>query len=240
MQQNLDGFNEAFGGFIYGLRMNAYTTDFPEAPGLDAFKRAAERRQKEAELLASKEPETPGASGHGAAKGILDQPASPTNFSSVRGANETTFMSNRDDLSALDDDEDVPVVPAAPSTRGGIPAGRGRGGSVRGGRGGSTAASKAAQQKALLKWTSSILPSLPILFREKQPQRSEMEKVLILLRTHPNGLYVPDFTKLDSTLAAHRARECVNVLVAAKHAVKINKNVSCLAPLVAGSLLTSI
>lgn len=30
LQQKLEGFNEAFAGYLYGIRMNAYAVDFPE------------------------------------------------------------------------------------------------------------------------------------------------------------------------------------------------------------------
>lgn len=37
-------------------------------------------------------------------------------------------------------------------------------------------------------FTDSIISTLPIKFREEQPQRSETEKVIHVLRAHPAGL----------------------------------------------------
>ena len=40
MHESLARFSENFAGFLYGLNMNAFCVDFPEAPILESFKRA--------------------------------------------------------------------------------------------------------------------------------------------------------------------------------------------------------
>ncbi|EEH48792.1 uncharacterized protein PADG_04871 [Paracoccidioides brasiliensis Pb18] len=40
MHESLSRFNECFASFLYGLNMNAFCVDFPEAPIPDSFKRA--------------------------------------------------------------------------------------------------------------------------------------------------------------------------------------------------------
>ncbi|KAG5303497.1 DASH complex component Dam1 [Histoplasma capsulatum G186AR] len=40
MHESLSRFNESFASFLYGLNMNAFCVDFPEAPIPDSFKRA--------------------------------------------------------------------------------------------------------------------------------------------------------------------------------------------------------
>jgi len=42
MHESLARFSENFAGFLYGLNMNAFCVDFPEAPILESFKRARE------------------------------------------------------------------------------------------------------------------------------------------------------------------------------------------------------
>ncbi|KAI9822348.1 MAG: DASH complex subunit dam1 [Pycnora praestabilis] len=39
MHESLTRFNESFASFLYGLNMNAFCVDFPEAPILDSFER---------------------------------------------------------------------------------------------------------------------------------------------------------------------------------------------------------
>lgn len=39
MHESLSRFSEGFAGFLYGLNMNAYCVEWPEAPGEVSFKR---------------------------------------------------------------------------------------------------------------------------------------------------------------------------------------------------------
>ncbi|KAL2850931.1 DASH complex subunit Dam1-domain-containing protein [Aspergillus pseudodeflectus] len=50
MHESLTRFTESFAGFLYGLNMNAFCVDFPEAPIAESFRRAKQAEpQKEAE-----------------------------------------------------------------------------------------------------------------------------------------------------------------------------------------------
>ncbi|KAL2799634.1 DASH complex subunit Dam1-domain-containing protein [Aspergillus keveii] len=50
MHESLTRFSESFAGFLYGLNMNAFCVDFPEAPIAESFRRAKQAEtQKEAE-----------------------------------------------------------------------------------------------------------------------------------------------------------------------------------------------
>lgn len=40
MHESLSRFSESFASFLYGLNMNAFCVDFPEAPIAESFKRA--------------------------------------------------------------------------------------------------------------------------------------------------------------------------------------------------------
>ncbi|KAF2846013.1 hypothetical protein T440DRAFT_406668 [Plenodomus tracheiphilus IPT5] len=130
MHESLARFSESFAGFLYGMNMNAFCVDFPEAPIPESFKRP----QNHPDI-------------------------SNTHFSRSHGPDdvEATFLTT--DTSFVDNPPSSkmaskfqnPTTPApAPKTagasrgRGGIPtrAGRGggipvRGGSTRGARGGS-------------------------------------------------------------------------------------------------------
>ena len=49
LHESLNRFNENFGAFLYGLNMSAFCVDFPEAPGLESFKRAAQAQANQAQ-----------------------------------------------------------------------------------------------------------------------------------------------------------------------------------------------
>ncbi|OQE43358.1 hypothetical protein PENCOP_c003G08262 [Penicillium coprophilum] len=51
MHESLTRFSESFASFLYGLNMNAFCVDFPEAPISDSFKKAKQdEEEKEADL----------------------------------------------------------------------------------------------------------------------------------------------------------------------------------------------
>ncbi|KAJ6016065.1 hypothetical protein N7540_010656 [Penicillium herquei] len=56
MHESLTRFSESFASFLYGLNMNAFCVDFPEAPIADSFRRA---KQAEAQQEAENEPQRP-------------------------------------------------------------------------------------------------------------------------------------------------------------------------------------
>ncbi|KAJ5136084.1 hypothetical protein N7448_004638 [Penicillium atrosanguineum] len=56
MHESLTRFSESFASFLYGLNMNAFCLDFPEAPIADSFRRA---KQAEAQKEAENEPDRP-------------------------------------------------------------------------------------------------------------------------------------------------------------------------------------
>ncbi|EPS44607.1 hypothetical protein H072_1396 [Dactylellina haptotyla CBS 200.50] len=129
IHENINKFNENFSAMMYGMEMNAFCVDFPEAPIQDSFRRE-EEAAREAERLA---------------------PLLPTPRSENVHDAETTFMTN-------DTFVEQPVTPAASrnpktpmrrgqsgrggsgTTRGGSNTGRGgtSGTTGRGGRGGGT------------------------------------------------------------------------------------------------------
>jgi DASH complex subunit DAM1 len=51
MHESLARFSESFASFLYGLNMNAYCVDFPEAPVTESFRRAAMVQQPQQQGL---------------------------------------------------------------------------------------------------------------------------------------------------------------------------------------------
>ncbi|THY74364.1 hypothetical protein D6C86_01477 [Aureobasidium pullulans] len=49
LHESLNRFNECFGAFLYGMNMSAFCVDFPEAPGIESFRRAAEPARNQAQ-----------------------------------------------------------------------------------------------------------------------------------------------------------------------------------------------
>ncbi|KNZ59850.1 hypothetical protein VP01_1652g5 [Puccinia sorghi] len=197
--QDLDGFNESFAAFIYGLRVNSYLTDFDQAPKLRSFKDALAHKQMNQ----------------------LEEQANKIQYENIHQNNnhqqEESFISN--DRSINNKPTNQPnnkilthqqLIGSTTTATGPKPKNY-------------TQANK-NQQKQLIKFTEKIMPALPLKFREQQPHRHEMELVIILLKLYPNGLLIKDIVKLEPTLAMHRARECATALVAAKKADKFNKD----------------
>ncbi|KAH6668600.1 DASH complex subunit Dam1-domain-containing protein [Plectosphaerella plurivora] len=121
MHESLSRFSESFASFLYGLNMNAFCVDFPEAPIPDSFRRVKEREEEQ-------EQETP--VGGGLNHGNMD--------------GDTTFMTT--DTSFVDNpttsSKPTPKsrISAPPPSKVPAPASS-RGGTTRGARGGRRGAS---------------------------------------------------------------------------------------------------
>jgi len=46
MHESLSRFSESFASFLYGLNMNAFCVDFPEAPIADSFRRTRQQDEQ--------------------------------------------------------------------------------------------------------------------------------------------------------------------------------------------------
>ncbi|EAW06898.1 DASH complex subunit DAM1 [Aspergillus clavatus NRRL 1] len=108
MHESLTRFSESFASFLYGLNMNAFCVDFPEAPIAESYRRAKQvEAQKEAEAEAEQ-----------------NRPVPET---------ETTFMTT--DTSFVENPPST--VSSKPTTKSSIPSrGAARGSSTRGSTGG--------------------------------------------------------------------------------------------------------
>lgn len=192
--------------------MNAYITDFDEAPKLQSFRDAQARKEADRRRLQEQEEKE--------AKRKLEEQA------------QTHTVQQQDDQDYPGVTLDQSIIKRSTnqastsehSTRGQTNQKANSSSSKLVGQKSSrsfTQASK-AQQKQLLKFSEQVMANLPLKYREKQPHRQEMELVISVLKLNPNGLLIKDIVKLEPTLAMHRARECVTALVAAKKAVKFN------------------
>ncbi|KAF1920406.1 DASH complex subunit Dam1-domain-containing protein [Ampelomyces quisqualis] len=113
MHESLARFSESFAGFLYGMNMNAFCVDFPEAPIAESFKRP----QNHPDL--------------GSAN--LNRSQGPDDLEATFLTTDTSFVENPPSSKASSKFQ-TPQTPAPASKTSGI--GRGRGGIPRAGRGG--------------------------------------------------------------------------------------------------------
>ncbi|GAA5822347.1 hypothetical protein JCM11251_006309 [Rhodosporidiobolus azoricus] len=229
--ERLSGVNEAFAGWLYGLRANGYTVDFLEAPTKLNFSLAQERTEarfladqaaRQAALLAHHQQQQSHAD---------SPPGSPSQSGGVRGGlSETTFVTNDDESFMSGAGDETPAPRGASNGRGrggGIGRGggtttttRGRGGG-RGGAAGSGGPVGKRKKEEMAAFADPILPLLPISLRENR--RMECERVLWALKERPNGAAMADLTSAlaHATPASHfvpqvRINEVLLALVRAK------------------------
>ncbi|PQE31722.1 DASH complex subunit Dam1 protein [Rutstroemia sp. NJR-2017a WRK4] len=119
MHESLARFSENFASFLYGLNMNAFCVDFPEAPIPDSFRRAQEQEEQLGKSTSSER-----------FRGEID---GETTFLTT----DTSFVDNPPTSSkASKFSTPAPSRIASASNRGGSSAGSSGRGGTRGGRGG--------------------------------------------------------------------------------------------------------
>ncbi|KAH8923088.1 hypothetical protein BT69DRAFT_1281755, partial [Atractiella rhizophila] len=194
----INAFNESFASFLYGMKVNAYTTTFVEAPTAHSFALAPifqQRRQQPQRSMASVQP-------------LRSQtPAGETTVMESRTGVEETFISDQGQISRVESSIPVPS------------------------KGGSSTNSKGKiGKKALLNFTSQVIDTLPIMYREQQSHRLEMEAVLEELRLQPEGIMsvhavasAEQISKHRTRITMNRIRLALNQLVQTKHVVKSNQ-----------------
>ena len=232
----LEGVNDSFAAYLWGLRANAYTVDYTETPDQYSFMLAQERAQlaTEAHALERQQQQqhdgdetlhSPSRAGHPGA-GYGDHAHS-----------ETTFFTNDDDSFTVT--ETPAAAAAARGARGrggasGIARGRGGAAGARGGRGGAGAGgmTKRRKDEMAVRPPPSLSLSLPSLTRSRadldllagssqafadpimpllpialrESRRPECEKVLWALRERPAGTVSASSSSLLVSLPPPRAQ----------------------------------
>lgn len=170
VNKGLDGFNEAFAGYLYGLRMNTYTADFdevrpPSSPrGLSQLTRALQAPTKlNFDLSAALHPPP-----------SFFPPASPT-FSHASLSSDDNHTAGNKTTADVESSFMSFVDTAKPAVRGGG-TGRGRG------RGGKVVLTKRKKDE-MMAFADGIIQLLPIKFREQQVR----SLALLLLPTPVTG-----------------------------------------------------
>ncbi|WWC92953.1 uncharacterized protein L201_007916 [Kwoniella dendrophila CBS 6074] len=190
----LGTFNEAFAGYLYALKMNAFCVEWPQAPNEQSFSRLEELNIQDPVPIASTS---------------TAQPPTPISASS-----RTSSSANPADMTYAtaysyteDDHAPAPVTKPRPATglrkpSGSVPVKKG------------TAAAAARKKRELE--ISGIIETLPLEYRGAEPvERMRMEKVIMKLMDNPEGISLKEMVS-PPDLPQAKVNKCLITLVAKK------------------------
>ncbi|KAK8849550.1 hypothetical protein IAR55_004885 [Kwoniella newhampshirensis] len=197
----LGTFNEAFAGYLYALKMNAFCVEWPEAPNEISWQRLPSVEVPEPTPTPSAPTQTPTPSSTSA-------PSRPSQRVSVNPA-DLTYATN---YSESYDDIPAPAPKAKTADVAGAKKVTGGGGAVKKG----VSAGAVAQRKKRELEISGIIDTLPLEYRGGDPaERQRMEKVIMRLMEHPEGLPLKEMVALPE-LPQAKVNKCLITLVARK------------------------
>ena len=222
VHESLHSFNENFAMYIYGLKMNAYCVEWPEAPLHDNFERAEKRIAQQAQQYAAQ---------HNLDMAISSQATQQAYLSANVNSNvaaDQTYVTT-DDESIYRPEPPKPALqsalkkPAAPAAltaaskkpAAAVPAAKG-----------AKPKMTAAQKKARETYTDGIIQTLPLEYRGNDPKQNSIAKhvCMALIAAGSNGLRIAEIVNAEMTQA--KINKTLIALVAAKHVVKKSNNVS--------------
>ena len=235
VHQSLHSFNENFAMYIYGLKMNAYCVEWPEAPLQDNFERAEKRIAQQAQQYAAQH-------SLDVAIGSQSQPQLQQQQQQQAYANtaaDQTYVTT-DDESIYRTEAPIvaPVKPALKSTlkKPSNAATTAAGAAAKKpatATGAATAGVKPkmtlAQKKKREAYTDEIIETLPLEYRGggNDPKQNAIAKhvCMALLAAGAKGLRIVDIVK-NPEMSQAKINKTLIALVAAKHVVKASNNVS--------------
>ncbi|WWC95501.1 hypothetical protein V866_002365 [Kwoniella sp. B9012] len=200
----LGTFNEAFAGYLYALKMNAFCVEWPQAPNEQSFSRMESLQEPEPipQATTSAQPPTP--------------ISAPSRTASSANPADMTYAT------AYSYSEDDPVPPARIKAKTAATGLRKPSGGVAAKK---TAGAAAAARKKRELEVSGIIDTLPLEYRGGEPvERMRMEKVIMKLMDHPEGIPLKDMIS-PPDLPQAKVNKCLITLVAKKLVQKpiINK-----------------
>ncbi|WVO13850.1 hypothetical protein L204_101473 [Cryptococcus depauperatus] len=196
----LGTFNEAFAGYLYALKMNAFCVEWPEAPNELSFQRMEGLKEEPPESTAQAAPEVP-TSPQIQPSQLSTNPADLT----YATAYSASFVES-------------PPPPPRPKSRVGASTG------IRKPVVGVKKIGGALRRKRELE-VAAIVDTLPLEYRGGDPiDRSRMEKVIMKLMEHPEGMTLKEMV-LPPEFPQAKVNKCLITLVAKKLVTKpvINK-----------------
>ncbi|KIS70138.1 uncharacterized protein UMAG_05210 [Mycosarcoma maydis] len=238
VHESLHSFNENFAMYIYGLKMNAYCVEWPEAPLHDNFERAEKRIAQQSQQYAAQ---------HNldlASQTYMQQQVSQQQLQqSLQQQQEPMYNPAADQTYVTTDDESIyrndapvaaqakPVLKSAlkkPSNAAstGAAAAKKAGPSTNTATGAAKARMTLAQKKKREAYTDEIIETLPLEYRggNDAKQNAVAKHVcMALLAAGAKGLRIADVVK-NPEMSQAKINKTLIALVAAKHVVKTSNN----------------
>lgn len=231
VHESLHNFNENFAMYIYGLKMNAYCVEWPEAPLHDNFERAEKRIAQQAQQYAAQ---------HNLDIALSSQlqPQQQQGYSGNNVAADQTYVTT-DDESIYRSDPAPAAKPALksalkkPSNVGPTTAAKKSAAAAAApvAAGGAKPKMTLAQKKKREAYTDEIIETLPLEYRGGggDPKQNAIAKhvCMALLAAGGKGLRIAEIPK-NPEMSQAKINKTLIALVASKHVVKTSNNVSTL------------
>lgn len=238
VHESLHSFNENFAMYIYGLKMNAYCVEWPEAPLQDNFERAEKRIAQQAQQYAAQ---------HNLDLAIGSQPQPQYH----QQQQQQQYNVAADQTYVTTDDESIyrneaPIAaPAKPALKSALKKPSNAAGAAAAAAAAKKPAPSAAaaagaatgvkpkmtlaQKKKREAYTDEIIETLPLEYRGggNDPKQNSIAKhvCMALIAAGSKGLRIADIVKTPEMSQA-KINKTLIALVAAKHVVKTSNNVS--------------
>ncbi|CAG8450964.1 5270_t:CDS:2 [Paraglomus occultum] len=232
LHETLLTFNQSFSAFLYGIKMNAHCVEFPEAPTAESFQHVAQKTginllsghllffffsfnpSLDAIILGCvpitprklflRPPQTPKREPD--PQPILELEPEPELKPEPKVAPEIERdISDEEDSSQKEEPKPPQSSQSKVKTT-------------------SKQVIQPSKSRAMniKKFVTRLTNGLPLKYREQQPHRNNMELMVKLLVTNPEGLYMQEFVR-QTMMPRVRCNEYLNALVHAKEVVKINR-----------------
>ncbi|EST08450.1 DASH complex subunit Dam1 [Kalmanozyma brasiliensis GHG001] len=229
VHESLHSFNENFAMYIYGLKMNAYCVEWPEAPLHDNFERAEKRIAQQAQQYAAQ---------HNLDLAIGSQP-----YMQHQQQQQQMYNPAADQTYVTTDDEsiyrnDAPIAaPAKPALKSALKKPSNAAATAPAKKPATTAAASAAgaaapkmtlaQKKKREAYTDEIIQTLPLEYRGggNDPKQNQVAKhvCMALLAAGGKGLKVEAIPK-STEMTQAKIQKTLIALVAAKQVIKASNN----------------
>ncbi|PWN44696.1 hypothetical protein IE81DRAFT_336552 [Ceraceosorus guamensis] len=220
IHEALRTFDENFAMFLYGLKMNAFCVEWPEAPAEENFERAGERGHRLQEQQLARAQISSGDYSSGDVRGRASGGGGASGFN----AGDQTYMTtDENDSFGPPTPKAAPAAQRAatlkPALKKTVPAN-----GAAAGKTGAKAKITPALRKKRESIAATIIETLPLEYRGADPKpRALAENVILaLMAAGPKGARINEIATTDMPSA--RVNKTLIALIAAKHVVKSSNN----------------
>ncbi|UZJ51867.1 hypothetical protein CBS101457_001187 [Exobasidium rhododendri] len=218
-------FDESFSMFLYGLRMNAFCVEWPEAPGEENFERLKERKERRGDMDLLEGQNTAGFGDETVTADVGMSIAGDQTYM-TQDEDEAELMQRKPFVSGTSNASKQPLKSAlkkagsdAASTtaRATKPAATMAGPT----KGRITAAEKRKREAKAVE----IIETLPLEYRGGDPKPGQLAKsvILALIAAGEKGVRIAEIVKMPD-LPQAKINKCMIALVTAKHVIKRSDN----------------